>query len=141
MPKDKIREVIGTGGKVIREITEQTGTKIDIEDDGTIKVAASTIEEGAAAIDWIRGIVAEPESRRDLQRQGREDRRFRRLRELPRRQGRPRPHQRAGAGARQQDHRRRQGRRQSGEGQGHRLRRPRQGEAVDARGRPGDRLL
>ena len=61
IPKDKIREVIGTGGKVIREITEQTGTKIDIEDDGTIKVAAVDAEAGQRAIDWIKGIVAEPE--------------------------------------------------------------------------------
>jgi polyribonucleotide nucleotidyltransferase len=61
IPKDKIREVIGTGGKVIREITEQTGTKIDIEDDGTIKVAAVDATAGQRAIDWIKGIVAEPE--------------------------------------------------------------------------------
>jgi polyribonucleotide nucleotidyltransferase len=61
IPKDKIREVIGTGGKVIREITEQTGAKIDIEDDGTIKVAAVDAAAAQAAIDWIRGIVAEPE--------------------------------------------------------------------------------
>ncbi len=61
IPKDKIREVIGTGGKVIREITETTGTKIDIEDDGTIKVAAVDAKQGQAAIDWIKGIVAEPE--------------------------------------------------------------------------------
>jgi len=61
IPKDKIREVIGTGGKVIREITEQTGTKIDIEDDGTIKVAAVDAAAGQRAIDWIKGIVAEPE--------------------------------------------------------------------------------
>jgi len=61
IPKDKIREVIGTGGKVIREITEQTGAKIDIEDDGTIKVAAVDATAAQAAIDWIRGIVAEPE--------------------------------------------------------------------------------
>ena len=59
--KDKIRDVIGSGGKVIREITEQTGTKIDIDDDGTIKVAATTTEAAQKAIDWIRGIVAEPE--------------------------------------------------------------------------------
>ncbi|MGH7070706.1 MAG: S1 RNA-binding domain-containing protein, partial [Acetobacteraceae bacterium] len=58
---EKIREVIGTGGKVIREITEQTGTKVDIEDDGTIKVAATDQKQAQAAIDWIRGIVAEPE--------------------------------------------------------------------------------
>src|SRR5262245_4050305 len=61
IPKDKIRTVIGTGGKVIREITETTGTKIDIEDDGTIKVAAVDAKQGQAAIDWIKGIVAEPE--------------------------------------------------------------------------------
>jgi len=59
--KDKIRDVIGSGGKVIREITETTGTKIDIEDDGTIKVAATDDEKAKAAIDWIKGIVAEPE--------------------------------------------------------------------------------
>jgi polyribonucleotide nucleotidyltransferase len=59
--KDKIRDVIGSGGKVIREITEQTGTKIDIEDDGTIKVAATSPEAAQAAVDRIMGIVAEPE--------------------------------------------------------------------------------
>ncbi len=61
IPKDKIREVIGTGGKVIREICEVTGAKIDIEDDGTIKVAA--VDQGASdqAIEWIKSIVAEPE--------------------------------------------------------------------------------
>ena len=61
VPKEKIREVIGTGGKVIREIVEQTGCKIDIEDDGTIKIASSEAEKTQAAIDRIRGIVAEPE--------------------------------------------------------------------------------
>jgi polyribonucleotide nucleotidyltransferase len=61
VPKDKIREVIGSGGKVIREITEVTGAKIDIDDDGTIKVAAVDAEAAQKAIDWIRGIVAEPE--------------------------------------------------------------------------------
>jgi polyribonucleotide nucleotidyltransferase len=61
IPKDKIREVIGTGGKVIREICETTGAKIDIEDDGTIKVASADNEASQAAIDWIKGIVAEPE--------------------------------------------------------------------------------
>jgi polyribonucleotide nucleotidyltransferase len=61
IPKDKIREVIGSGGKVIREICEVTGAKIDIEDDGTIKVAAVDGDAAKAAIDWIRGIVAEPE--------------------------------------------------------------------------------
>jgi polyribonucleotide nucleotidyltransferase len=61
VPKDKIREIIGTGGKVIREICEVTGTKIDIEDDGTVKVAATDSAAAQKAVDWIRGIVAEPE--------------------------------------------------------------------------------
>src|SRR6185312_9576487 len=61
IPKDKIREVIGSGGKVIREICETTGAKIDIEDDGTIKVAAVDQKKADAAIAWIKGIVAEPE--------------------------------------------------------------------------------
>jgi polyribonucleotide nucleotidyltransferase len=61
IPKDKIREVIGSGGSVIREIVEKTGTKIDIEDDGTIKVAAVGSDAIQKAVDWIKGIVAEPE--------------------------------------------------------------------------------
>ena len=61
VPKDKIRDVIGTGGKVIREICEVTGAKIDINDDGVINVAAVSAEAGDAAINWIKGIVAEPE--------------------------------------------------------------------------------
>ncbi|MBN8929465.1 MAG: S1 RNA-binding domain-containing protein, partial [Rhodospirillales bacterium] len=61
VPKEKIREVIGTGGKVIREIVEQTKCKIDINDDGTIKIASSDALQTQQAIDWIRGIVAEPE--------------------------------------------------------------------------------
>ncbi|WP_417316606.1 polyribonucleotide nucleotidyltransferase [Emcibacter sp.] len=59
--KEKIREVIGTGGKVIREICEVTGAKVDIEDDGTIKVASSDAKAIEAALKWIEGIVAEPE--------------------------------------------------------------------------------
>ena len=59
--REKIREVIGPGGKIIREITETTGTKIDIDDDGTIKVAAVDNEASDRAIQWIRSIVAEPE--------------------------------------------------------------------------------
>ncbi len=61
IPKDRIREVIGTGGKVIREIVEVTGAKIDIEDDGTIKVAAVDAKSIDAAVAWIRNIIAEPE--------------------------------------------------------------------------------
>ena len=59
--KDKIREVIGPGGKMIREICETTGAKIDLEDDGTVKVAAVDQKAADAAIDWIRSITAEPE--------------------------------------------------------------------------------
>jgi polyribonucleotide nucleotidyltransferase len=61
VPQDKIREVIGTGGKVVREIVETTGAKIDIGDDGLIKVASSDGEAIKAALDWINSIVAEPE--------------------------------------------------------------------------------
>jgi len=61
IPKDKIREVIGTGGKVIREIVAETGAKVDIEDDGTIKIASSDLSKIEAAKNWIIGIVAEPE--------------------------------------------------------------------------------
>ncbi|MQX38377.1 polyribonucleotide nucleotidyltransferase [Roseospira navarrensis] len=57
----KVREVIGTGGKVIREITETTQTKIDIEDDGTIKIAATDAANAQRAVDWIKGIAADPE--------------------------------------------------------------------------------
>ena len=61
IPTDKIRDVIGTGGKVIREIVEKTGAKINIEDDGTIKIASSNAKEIEAAKKWIHTIVAEPE--------------------------------------------------------------------------------
>ena len=58
---DKIRDIIGPGGKIIREICEETGAKIDIEDDGTVKVAAVSGTSGEAAVARIRDIVAEPE--------------------------------------------------------------------------------
>ncbi|WP_234729770.1 polyribonucleotide nucleotidyltransferase [Acidocella facilis] len=61
VPKDKIRDVIGTGGKVIRDIVEKTGAKVDIGDDGTVKIAASDDKKIQAALDMIKGIVAEPE--------------------------------------------------------------------------------
>jgi len=61
IPTDKIRDVIGTGGKVIREIVEKTGAKINIEDDGTVKIASSNAKEIEAAKKWIHTIVAEPE--------------------------------------------------------------------------------
>ncbi|PNG26983.1 polyribonucleotide nucleotidyltransferase [Methylocella silvestris] len=61
IPTDKIREVIGTGGKVIREIVEKTGAKINIEDDGTVKVASSDGNSIKAAIAWIKSIANDPE--------------------------------------------------------------------------------
>jgi polyribonucleotide nucleotidyltransferase len=61
IPTDKIRDVIGTGGKVIREIVEKTGAKINIEDDGTVRIASSNAKEIEAAKKWIHTIVAEPE--------------------------------------------------------------------------------
>jgi polyribonucleotide nucleotidyltransferase len=61
IPTDKIREVIGTGGKVIREIVEKTGAKVDISDDGTVKVASSSGESIRAAINWIKSIASDPE--------------------------------------------------------------------------------
>jgi polyribonucleotide nucleotidyltransferase len=62
IPTDKIREVIGTGGKVIREIVEKTGAKVDIQDDGTVKVASSSGASITAALKWIKSIVSEPET-------------------------------------------------------------------------------
>ena len=61
IPTDKIRDVIGTGGKVIREIVEKTGAKINIEDDGTVKVASSDGAKIKAAIAWIKSIASDPE--------------------------------------------------------------------------------
>ena len=53
--------MIGTGGKVIREIVEKTGAKINIEDDGTVKIASANGESIRAAINWIKSITSEPE--------------------------------------------------------------------------------
>jgi polyribonucleotide nucleotidyltransferase len=61
IPTDKIREVIGSGGKVIREIVEKTGAKVDINDDGVVKVSASESSKIKAAVDWIKSIASEPE--------------------------------------------------------------------------------
>ena len=61
IPVDKIRDVIGSGGKVIREIVDGTGAKIDIQDDGTIKIASADAHSIEAARTWIHSIVAEPE--------------------------------------------------------------------------------
>jgi polyribonucleotide nucleotidyltransferase len=61
IPTDKIRDVIGTGGKVIREIVATTGAKVDVADDGVVKVSASEASKIKAAIDWIRSLTSEPE--------------------------------------------------------------------------------
>ncbi len=61
IPTDKIRDVIGSGGKVIREIVEKTGAKINIEDDGTVKVASADGNSIKAAIAWIKSIASDPE--------------------------------------------------------------------------------
>ena len=61
IPVDKIRDVIGTGGKVIREIVDTTGARVSVEDDGTIKIASTDKKSIEAAIEWITGLTAEPE--------------------------------------------------------------------------------
>ena len=61
VPTDKIREVIGSGGKVIREIVEVSGAKVDINDDGVIKIASPNNDSIQKAYDMIHAIVAEPE--------------------------------------------------------------------------------
>jgi polyribonucleotide nucleotidyltransferase len=61
IPVDKIRDIIGTGGKIIRQIVEETGAKIDVNDDGTVKVASADGASIKAAMNWIKSIVAEPE--------------------------------------------------------------------------------
>jgi len=61
IPQDKIGAVIGPGGKMIREITETTGAKVDIGDDGTVKIASADAQACQQAIDWIRGLTSSPE--------------------------------------------------------------------------------
>jgi polyribonucleotide nucleotidyltransferase len=61
VPKDKIRDIIGTGGKIIREIVATTGAKVDIDDDGTVKISSSEPEKIEAARKWILGITQEAE--------------------------------------------------------------------------------
>ena len=80
--KDKIRDVIGSGGKVIREITETTGATIDIEEDGTINIAASDANKIAEAKEWIEGITGEPEEGKIYQGTVVNTKDFERLRQL-----------------------------------------------------------
>ncbi len=138
IPTDKIREVIGTGGKVIREIVEKTGAKINIEDDGTVKVASADGESIKAALNWIKSIASEPEVGEIY------DGKVVKVMDFGAfvnffgaKDGLVHISQLAAA-PRRQDLRRGQGRRQ-GEGQAAGLRRARQGAPVDEGGRPGDR--
>jgi polyribonucleotide nucleotidyltransferase len=62
IPVDKIRDVIGTGGKVIREIVDTTGARVSVEDDGTIKIASTDKKSIEAAKEWIHSLTAEPEA-------------------------------------------------------------------------------
>ena len=138
VPKEKIREVIGTGGKVIREIVEYSGAKIDIEDDGTIKIASTSEEATMKAIDRIRGITAEPEIGvvyRGKVVKTAEFGAF--VNFMGARDGLVHISElEPGPGCENQ--RRRQGKRRS-LGEGCRFRRSRQGEAIDAGCRSGDR--
>ena len=121
IPVDKIREVIGSGGKVIREIVEKTGAKIDISDDGTVKVASASgeFDQGRDQLDQVDRVRAR--GRAHLRRHRRQGDGFRRVRKLLRRQGRPGSYQPARRAPGAEDIRCRQGRRQ-GEGETARLR-------------------
>ena len=138
IPTDKIGAVIGGGGKTIREITERTGTKIDIQDDGTVKIASTDAMASQRAIDWIRGLTASPEVGAIYEGKVARDRRFRRLREHPGQHRRALPHFRDQQRARRQGFRCPQGR-GHGQGQGPGDGRPRQDQAQHAGRRSGHR--
>ncbi len=138
IPTDKIREVIGTGGKVIREIVEKTGAKINIEDDGTVKVASANGDSIKAAINWIKSIASDPEVGHIYEGTVVKVMDFGAfVNFFGAKDGLVHISQLAAA-SRAEDLRRRQGRRQ-GQGQAARLGRARQGAPVDEGGRPGDR--
>ncbi len=137
IPVDKIREVIGSGGSVIREIVAESGAKIDISDDGTVKIASANAEVDPHRDQPHQVHHLRARGRRNLQGQGRQGDGVRRLRELLRTQGRPGSHLAARRRAAEGRDRRRQGRRHR-VGEAARLRRPRQGQAVDEGGRPED---
>ena len=113
IPVDKIRDVIGPGGKMIRSIIERTGVKIDVEDNGTVNVASADGESAAKAIGIIQELTATPGAEQDLQGQGAAHHRFRRVR---RDHG---GHRRPAARVRDREP-------------------PREGRARRAEGRPGD---
>ena len=138
IPTEKIGAVIGTGGKTIREITERTGTKVDIGDDGVVKIASSDAMASQRAVDWIRGLTATPEVGRIYEGKVARIVDFGAFVNFLGNQDGLCPHLRARQRARRQGLRRGQGRR-PGEGQGPGHRRPRQDQAQHARRRPADR--
>ena len=107
---EKIRDVIGKGGAVIRALTEETGTTIDIQDDGTVTIACVSPEAGEAGQEAHRGDHRRRRSRPDLRRHGAEAARFRRDRERAAGQGRPAAHLADRQRARQRRRRSPQGR-------------------------------
>ena len=101
VPVDKIRDIIGPGGKMIRSIVERTGCKIDVEDDGSVAIASTDEAAARKAIADHRGAHRHPGAGQDLPGQGRARRRLRRLRRDPARHRRPAAHLRDGAPPRQ----------------------------------------
>ena len=93
---EKIRDIIGKGGSVIRKIQEETGTEINVEDDGTVQIAAMSGENSRKAVHVDRVAHSRGRSRRAVPGQGHPDHGLRLLRRDPARQGRPDPDRRAG---------------------------------------------
>ena len=93
---EKIREIIGKGGSMIRKIQEETSTEINVEDDGTVEIAAVSGENARKAIDWINSLTREVEVGALYMGKVTRIMGFGALRRDPARQGRPRPHRRAG---------------------------------------------
>ena len=120
---EKIREIIGKGGSMIRKIQEETSTEINVEDDGTVEIAAVSGENARKAIDLDREPHPRGRDRRAVPRQGHPAHDLRRLRRDPAGQGGPRPHRRARRLPRAVRRGRRVGRRR-GHGGGHRDRPP-----------------
>ena len=92
---EKIRDIIGKGGATIRKIQEETGTEINVEDDGTVEIAAVNGENSSKAIQWIESLTRDVEVGGALPGQGHPHHGLRLLRGDPARQGRPRAHRRA----------------------------------------------
>ena len=92
---EKIREIIGKGGSMIRKIQEETSTEINVEDDGTVEIAAVSGENARKAIQWIESLTREVEIGSLYLGQGHPDHGLRRVRRDPAGQGRPGPHRRA----------------------------------------------